>query len=60
MSDDRYFVTTTSGNVDMIEEWFKWWNAGTGQDAYVTNVTSNYAAVNVAGPYARQTLSKTH
>ena len=58
VSDDRYFVTTTSGNVDMIEEWFKWWNAGTGQDAYVTNVTSNYAAVNVAGPYARQTLSK--
>ena len=42
----------------MIEEWFKWWNAGTGQDAYVTNVTANYAALNVAGPYARQTLSK--
>ena len=58
VSDNHYFVTTTSGNVDMIEEWFKWWNAGTGQDAYVTNVTSNYAAVNVAGPYARQTLSK--
>ena len=58
VSDDHYFVTTTSGNVDMIEEWFKWWNAGTGQSAYVTNVTSNYAAVNVAGPYARQTLSK--
>ncbi len=58
VSDDHYFVTTTSGNVDMIEEWFKWWNAGTDQRAYVTNVTSNYAAVNVAGPYARQTLSK--
>ena len=58
VSEDRYFVTTTSGNVDMIEEWFKWWNAGTDQDAHVTNVTSNYAAVNVAGPYARQTLSK--
>ena len=58
VSDDRYFVTTTSGNADMIEEWFKWWNAGTGQDESVTNVTSNYAAVNVAGPYARQTLSK--
>ena len=58
VGEDHYFVTTTSGNVDMIEEWFKWWNAGTGQHAYVTNVTSNYAAVNVAGPYARQTLSK--
>ena len=58
VSDDHFFVTTTSGNVDMIEEWFKWWNAGTGLCAHVTNVTSNYAAVNVAGPYARQTLTK--
>ncbi len=58
VGDDHYFVTTTSGNVDMIEEWFKWWNAGTDLCAHVTNVTSNYAAVNVAGPYARQTLSK--
>ena len=58
VGENHYFATTTSGNVDMIEEWFKWWNAGTGQDASVTNVTSNYAAVNVAGPYARQTLSK--
>ena len=58
VSDDHFFVTTTSGNVDMIEEWFKWWNAGTGLCAHVTNVTSDYAAVNVAGPYARQTLTK--
>ena len=42
----------------MIEEWFKWWNAGTSMCAHVTNVTSDYAAVNVAGPYARQTLTK--
>ena len=58
VSDDHFFVTTTSGNVDMIEEWFKWWNAGTGLCAHVANVTSDYAAVNVAGPYARQTLAK--
>ena len=58
VSDDHFFVTTTSGNVDMIEEWFKWWNAGTGLCAHVTNVTSDYAAVNVAGPHARQTLAK--
>jgi len=29
MADDRYFVTTTTGNVELIEEWFKWWRAGT-------------------------------
>ena len=58
LSEDRYFVTTTTGNVDLIEEWFKWWAAGRELCAHVNNVTSDYAAVNVAGPYARQTLSK--
>ena len=58
LSRDHYFVTTTTGNVDLIEEWFKWWAAGRDLCAHVNNVTSNYAAVNVAGPNARQTLSK--
>ena len=58
LSEDRYFVTTTSGNVDLIEEWFNWWKAGTGFCAHVTNVTSGYAAMNVAGPRARETLGK--
>ena len=58
LADDRYFVTTTTGNVDLIEEWFTWWNAGTNMCAHITNVTSNYAAVNVAGPRARETLRK--
>ena len=58
LSDDRYFVTTTTGNVESIEEWLKWWMAGTDMKASVTNVTSGYAAINVAGPRARETLSK--
>ena len=58
LAEDHYFVTTTTGNVDLMEEWFKWWVAGTGTCAHVTNVTPAYAAVNVAGPLARQTLSK--
>ena len=58
LSDDRYFVTTTTGNVESIEEWLKWWMAGTDMEAYVSNVTSAYAAINVAGPRARDTLSK--
>ena len=58
LSDDRYFVTTTTGNVESIEEWLKWWMAGTDMEAYVSNVTSGYAAINVAGPRARETLSK--
>ena len=58
LADDRYFVTTTTGNVESIEEWLKWWMAGTDMKASVTNVTSGYAAINVAGPRARETLSK--
>ena len=58
LAEDRYFVTTTSGNADVIEEWFNWWNAGAGNSAYVVNVTSALGAVNVAGPRARETLSK--
>ena len=58
LSDDRYFVTTTTGNVELIEEWLKWWMAGTEMEACVSNVTSAYAAINVAGPRARETLSR--
>ena len=58
LAQDRYFVTTTTGNVDLTEEWFRWWSAGSGMCAHVTNVTSAYAAINVAGPRARETLSK--
>ena len=58
LADDRYFVTTTTGNVELIEEWFKWWLAGTGMCAHVNNTTAGYAAINVAGPMARNTLAK--
>ena len=41
-----------------MEEWLKWWSAGSGACAHVVNVTAGYGAVNVAGPQARATLSK--
>jgi sarcosine oxidase subunit alpha len=58
LSEDHYFVSTTTGNVDAIEDWFNWWLAGTDMDVFVTNVTSSYGAINVAGPRAREALSK--
>ena len=58
LAEDRYFVTTTSGNADVIEEWFNWWNAGAGNCAHVVNVTAAFGAVNVAGPKARETLAR--
>lgn len=58
IADDHYFVTTSTGNIEMVEEWMKWWMAGTGMCVHVTNVTSGYAAINIAGPRARETLAK--
>ncbi len=58
LAEDHYFITTTTGNIDLMEEWLKLWAAGTGWCVHVTNVTAGYAAINVAGPRARDTLSK--
>ena len=58
LAEDRYFVTTSTASVEAIEEWFKWWMAGSDACAHVTNVTSGYAVINVAGPRARETLAK--
>ena len=58
LAEDRYFVTTSTASVEAIEEWFKWWMAGGDACAYVTNVTSGYGVINVAGPRARATLAK--
>ena len=58
LANDHYYVTTSTANIEVVEEWMKWWNAGTGMCAHIVNVTSAYAAVNVAGPRARETLMK--
>ena len=58
LSDDRFFVTTTTGNIELIEQWYAWWIATEGDmTAHIADVTSGFAAINVAGPNARQTLS---
>jgi sarcosine oxidase, subunit alpha len=56
LAEDHYFITTTTGNIDFVEQWLKWWLAGTELCAHVTNVTSGLAAINLAGPRAREVL----
>ena len=58
LTDDHFFLTTTTGNVEFVEQWLKWWTAGTDLCAQVTNVTGGLAAMNIAGPYARQVFSR--
>ena len=56
LAEDRFYITTTSGNIDFVEKWLEWWITGTGLCAHVTNVTGDFAAINVAGPKAREVL----
>lgn len=58
LSDEHFFLTTTSTGASGIEEWLTWWSAGTGLCVHVTNVTAGYAAINLAGPRARDVLAK--
>jgi hypothetical protein len=58
LDDQTYYVTTTSTGADHVEEWLEWWNASWGLDVEVENVTGALAAVNVAGPRARELLAR--
>lgn len=56
LAEDHYFITTTTGNLDFVQQWLEWWLIGTGWDVHITNVTGGRAAVNLAGPQARDVL----
>jgi sarcosine oxidase subunit alpha len=58
LEEELFYVTTTSTGADTVVEWFDWWNAVWGLEAETVNVTGALAAVNVAGPNARELLSR--
>jgi sarcosine oxidase subunit alpha len=58
LSDDEFYVTTTSTGAESVFEWFTWWNAVWHMEVEVVNVTGAVAAVNVAGPNARRLMEK--
>jgi len=57
LGDELYYVTTTSTGSESVCEWFEWWNAVWGYDVEIVNVTGALAAVNLAGPRAREALA---
>jgi sarcosine oxidase subunit alpha len=59
VDDDEFFVTVTTGNTAALERWITWWNADWRLDARVLNVTGAFAAVNLAGPRAREVMALT-
>jgi sarcosine oxidase subunit alpha len=55
---ETYYVTTTSTGADTVIEWFEWWNAVWGKDVEIVNLTGALAAINIAGPRARELLGR--
>jgi sarcosine oxidase subunit alpha len=58
LADEEFYVTTTSTGAEAVLEWFEWWNAVWGLDVEIVDVTGALAAVNVAGPRARELLAR--
>ena len=58
LADDSYYVTTTSTGAGAVVEWFEWWNAVWRMDVEIVDVTGALAAVNVAGPRARELMQR--
>jgi len=58
LSEDDFYVTTTSTGAGAVVEWFEWWNAIWRLEVEIVNVTGALAAVNVAGPNARELMTR--
>ena len=56
LDEDSFYVTTTSSGAGAVEEWFSWWLADWKMDVRLTDLTQGLAAVNLAGPRAREIL----
>jgi sarcosine oxidase subunit alpha len=57
LGDGLFYVTTTSTGSESVIEWFEWWNAVWGYRVETVNVTGALAAINLAGPRARDALA---
>lgn len=58
LGDQHYYMTTTTSGVENAYQWLTSWLAGSSLDVCVTNVTSAYGGVNLAGPRSREVLRK--
>jgi len=58
LAENHFFLTTTSGGAGSVYEWLTWWATAWGLAVHITDQTAAYAAVNLAGPHARDLLSK--
>jgi sarcosine oxidase, subunit alpha len=58
LDDESFYVTTTSSGAGAVYEWFSWWLADWRLGVHLTDLTQGLAAVNLAGPRAREIMGK--
>jgi sarcosine oxidase subunit alpha len=58
VDDDTFYVSATSTGADGVFQWFTWWNAVWFMDVQFANLTGALAAINVAGPNAREAMKR--
>lgn len=56
LADDHFYVTATTSGVDTVYRTITQWQAQWRLDVDIANVTSAFAAFNVAGPKARKVM----
>jgi sarcosine oxidase subunit alpha len=58
LSRDYFFLTTTTGNAEAVYQWLELWKTTWRLNATILNQTAALAAINLAGPRAREILGR--
>jgi len=58
LDHEHFYVTTTTGNSDVVHRAMLRWNAEWQLDIDITNVTAAYCGINIAGPRARAVMER--
>jgi sarcosine oxidase subunit alpha len=58
LGPEQFYLTATTGNAESVFQWFELWRAIWRLNAIVLNRTSAFAAMNLAGPRAREVLTR--
>ena len=56
LAEDHFYFTTTTTGSDAVYRQLLWWLVQWDMEAEVTNSTSHYGAMNLAGPLSREVL----
>jgi sarcosine oxidase subunit alpha len=58
LGPEHFYLTATTGNAEAVFQWLELWRSTWRLDAVVVNQTPAFAAVNLAGPRAREVLAR--